>query len=157
MLPRDSEEIKYCLSVQAEQKLQVGRKGLQQEIASNLKVAQPQFIYLPPPNSKAHHIFLIFELYFCSNAGLWLVTGDWHWYFLVWWLGGCYQNCKVILFLSYFFIHTKTKINKTNLCCIFTLERRIKKQVPICNPRNDYKHLNFSQSLFENSSQSTIP
>lgn len=119
MLLRDSEEIKYCLSVQAGQKLQVGRKGLQQEIASNLKVAQPQFIYLPPPNSEAHHIFFIFELYFCLNEGI--DTDDWHWYFLAWWLGGCYQNCKVILFLSYFFIHSNSKINKKKPSAVFSL------------------------------------
>lgn len=75
-------------SIQAGHKLQVRRKGLPQEIASNLKPAQSQFIYFPPPNSIAHNNLSIFVLCFCLNAGLWLVTDEWHWGFFRWWLVG---------------------------------------------------------------------
>jgi len=70
VLLRYLKEIRFCLSTQAGHKLQVRKKGLPQEIASNLRPAQPQFIYFPPPNSTAHNLFSAFMLCFYLNAGL---------------------------------------------------------------------------------------
>lgn len=64
LLLRYSKEIRFFLNIQGGYKLQLRRKGLPQEIVSNIKAAQQQFICFSLPSGTAHN------LYFCDLFSL---------------------------------------------------------------------------------------